>query len=72
MAQGKHASRSGRRRGFLIAEIICIIVVIVCAVLIFMQVSKYWTANEEFSTITEEYDRNPNARITPIAWAGSR
>lgn len=64
MAQGKHASRSGRRRGFLIAEIICIIVVIVCAVLIFMQVSKYWAASEEFNTITEEYDRNPNALVT--------
>ena len=29
-----------------------------------MQVSKYWTANNEFNAITEEYDRNPNALVT--------
>lgn len=64
MAQGKHTSKSGKRRGFLIAEIICIVVVIACAVLIFMQFGKYWTANNEFAEITEEYDRNPNALVT--------
>ncbi len=29
-----------------------------------MQVSKYWTANNEFNAIIEEYDRNPNALVT--------
>ena len=64
MAQGKHDGKPGKRRALLIVEIICVIVVIVCVALIFMQVSKYWTANNEFNAITEEYDRNPNALVT--------
>ena len=55
MAQGKHDGKPGKRRALLIVEIICVIVVIVCVALIFMQVSKYWTANNEFNAITEEY-----------------
>ncbi len=64
MAQGKHDGKPGKRRALLIVEIICVIVVIACVALIFMQVSKYWTANNEFNAITEEYDRNPNALVT--------
>ena len=64
MAQGKHDGKPGKRRALLIVEIICVIVVIVCVALIFMQISKYWTANNEFNAITEEYDRNPNALVT--------
>lgn len=64
MAQGKHTNKAGKRRVFLVLEILCIVVVLVCAVLIFMQFGKYWTANNEFNAITEEYDRNPNALVT--------
>lgn len=65
MAQEKHAKRSpGRRRALLVAEIVCILVVIGCVVLIAMQASKYWTASNEFEEITQEYDRNPNALVT--------
>lgn len=40
------------------AEIVCIIVVIVCAVMIFRQASQYWVANEEFENIAAEYEGN--------------
>lgn len=58
MAKHAQANRKGRRRTLLIIEIACILVVIVCGVLIFLQYSKYWTANQEFDAITEEYDRD--------------
>lgn len=47
-----------KRRILLIGEIACVIVVIVCAVLIFRQASTYWVANEEFENIAEEYEGN--------------
>ena len=41
MAQGKHDGKPERRALLIIVEIICVIVVIACVALIFMQVSKY-------------------------------
>lgn len=62
MAKGNNAEKAvknpKKRRLLLIAEILCVVVVLVCAFLIYQQASKYWVANQEFESITEEYQRD--------------
>lgn len=55
---GANAKKKKRRIGFIIAEIACVIVIIVCAVLIFQQVNQYQEADNDFEEITEQYERD--------------
>lgn len=54
----KEDGRKSRRRWLLALEIACIAVAVVCGVVIFLQASGYWTANNEFNEITETYGRD--------------
>lgn len=58
-ATGNATGKKKKRRvGLIIAEVVCVIVVIVCGVLIYQQFNQYQQADSDFEEITEEYDRD--------------
>lgn len=56
----KHTKKSSKkkRRRLLVIEIACVIIAIVCAGLIVMQMSHYWTDDNEFQELTQDSGRD--------------
>ena len=55
---GKEKKGKARRGVYLVIEIVCIAVAIVCAVLLFKELGRYWVADNDFKEITQEYERD--------------